>query len=64
MKFELLDSCFRRGWKCFSFDLGATFVILDSDNYCIQINKNHFDPEFLKRLATASLKSLASEFKQ
>ena len=64
MKYELLNTCFTRGWKCFSFDRGATFVILDSNNYCIQINKNHFDPDFLKRLATASLKCLASELKQ
>ena len=64
MKQELINACFTRGWRCFCFDHGASHVILDNDNYCIQINMNALDTCFLIKLRTASLRNLASEFKK
>jgi hypothetical protein len=59
---ELLDICFSRGWKCFCFDHGAYWIILDKNNYCIQINSAYFDSNFFEKIRKTALKSLSNEF--
>lgn len=61
MENELISVCFGKGWRCFGFDNGESYVLLDDENYSIAINKDILNSCNLNRLRSGRLRTFANE---